>query len=94
MKEWCLLNGRDVILKPNDKLRCRVRCKDENCEWLCFVNKVGGSDTFRLKTLKSKHTYVKTIKGHLASFNWVAEKIMQNSFGQQKVRIADITEMV
>ena len=32
IKEWCILNGRDVIMKPNDKSRCKVRCGAENNE--------------------------------------------------------------
>ena len=66
MKEWCLFNGQDVIMKPNDKLRCMVKCKVAKCRWLCFVSKVGGSETYRLKTLIDKHNCV---KGHLASSN-------------------------
>ena len=69
MKEWCFLNGKDVMMKPNDKLKLRVKCRAKNYEWLCLISKVGGRKTFRLKTLKRKHSCVKTIKGHLVFSN-------------------------
>ena len=82
MKEWCLFNGNDVVMKPNERLRCKVKCKATNCGWLCFVSKVRGSETYKLRTLIDKHNYVKYVKyviGHLVSFDWVIEKIMENT---------------
>ena len=57
IKEHALLNGRDIRYKKNDKLRCRVVCNGQKgkCKWICFASKVGGSDCFRIKTLKGKH---------------------------------------
>ena len=66
MKEWCLLNGRNVKIKPNDSKRYEVKCMAKHCQSLYFISKVGGSETYRLKTLITKHMCVRTMKGKLA----------------------------
>ncbi|RYR60867.1 hypothetical protein Ahy_A04g017941 [Arachis hypogaea] len=58
IREHALLNGRDIRYIRNNKVRCRVGCREkkEKCRWMAFASKVGGSDCFRLKTLNGKHT--------------------------------------
>ena len=69
MKEQCLLNRNDVVIRLNNKLRCKVKCKAINCGQLCFVSKMGGCEAYRLKTLIDKHNYVKTMESYLVSFD-------------------------
>ena len=69
IKKCCLLNGRDVKMKPNNFRRCKVQYMVKRCNILCFMSKVSNSDKFRLNTWKPKHTSLKTMKGHLASSN-------------------------
>lgn len=61
-------------MKKNDKVRCKVVCRD-GCEWTCFVSKVGGSLTYRLKTLVGVHTCGRTYKGRMATSRWIADKL-------------------
>ncbi|KAJ1442829.1 hypothetical protein SESBI_00712 [Sesbania bispinosa] len=39
----------------NDSVRCRVKCK-HRCNFLALVSKVGGGQTYRMKTLIPRHT--------------------------------------
>ncbi|RYR56674.1 hypothetical protein Ahy_A05g022357 [Arachis hypogaea] len=80
VKEHALLNGRDIRFRKNDKVRCRVVCKERKgkCKWVCFASKVGGSDCFRIKTLNGKHTCGRIYSGRLASSSWISKKIANN----------------
>ncbi|RYQ92165.1 hypothetical protein Ahy_B09g098333 [Arachis hypogaea] len=62
IKDHALLNGRDI---------CGVVCKEKKCNWLCFSSKFGGSDCFRIKTLKKKHSCGRNYNDSLASSSWI-----------------------
>ncbi|XP_016195822.1 uncharacterized protein LOC107636862 [Arachis ipaensis] len=96
IKEHALLNGRDVRYKKNDKLRCRVVCKGQKgkCKWICFASKVGGSDCFRIKTLKGKHTCGRSYTGRLASSEWISKKIVNNISRGEDMRLATIIQTI
>jgi len=49
LKEYSVLNGREVIFLKNDDVRVRAICK-KKCGFLILCSKVGGSHTFRVKT--------------------------------------------
>jgi hypothetical protein len=94
MKEWALLNGRDIRYVKNDKLRCRMKCNGESCEWMAFVSKVGCEETYRLKTYPGDHTCGRTFKGYLASSSWVAEKLSTNMKMGESKKLAHVIEDV
>ncbi|KAJ1434381.1 Zinc finger, CCHC-type superfamily [Sesbania bispinosa] len=84
-----VLNGREVYFEKNDKLRVRARCK-QSCDWLAFVSKVGGSSTYRLKTLFSTHTCGRVFNNKNAKSKWVAKKVADRFRSGQGVRLVDI----
>ena len=40
------------------------------------------------------HTYMRIGKGKLASFEWVTNKIMDNTINNQKMKLRDVINMV
>ena len=74
----------------NDKLRYRIKCKGEGCQWMAFVSKVGVFAYFRLKTLQAKHTCGWTFKGYFASSNWVADKLGNKMRLDERMKIANV----
>ncbi|XP_028775369.1 uncharacterized protein LOC114732240 [Neltuma alba] len=93
LKEYCLLHGYDVKFLKNDKERCRVRCK-KKCGWLILVSKVGGSMTFRVKTLGPKHTCGVTFNSRLATSKWVSEKIVDHMRMNKNLKLGDVVSIV
>jgi hypothetical protein len=53
--EHSVLIGRQVKFVKNDATRVRVICK-QKCNFVAFVSRVGKSTTYKMKTLKGKHT--------------------------------------
>ncbi|XP_020972721.1 uncharacterized protein LOC110269309 [Arachis ipaensis] len=96
VKEHVLLNGRDIRLRKNDKVRCRVVCKGrkEKCKWVCFASKVGGSDCFRIKTLNGKHTCGRNYSGRLASSSWISKKIANNISRGEEMKLTTVIQTI
>ncbi|KAJ1397079.1 Transposase, MuDR, plant [Sesbania bispinosa] len=67
--EHFVLNGREVKFVKNDKVRVKLRCK-QACEFLALVSKVGGSSTYRMKTLVPTHTCGRVFNNKNAKSKW------------------------
>ncbi|RYR69235.1 hypothetical protein Ahy_A03g015779 [Arachis hypogaea] len=96
IREHALLNGRDIRYIKNDKVRCRVGCREKKgkCRWIAFASKVGSSDCFRLKTLNGKHTCGRDYSGRLASSSWVSQKIVTNISRGEEMKIATVIQTI
>ncbi|RYR48329.1 hypothetical protein Ahy_A07g034348 [Arachis hypogaea] len=96
IREYALLNGRDIRYIKNDKVRCRVGCRGKKgkCRWMAFTSKVGGSDCFRLKTLNGKHTCGRDYSGRLASSSWVSQKIVTNISRGEEMKISIVIQTI
>ncbi|KAJ1437090.1 Zinc finger, CCHC-type superfamily [Sesbania bispinosa] len=81
--------GMEIKFEKNDKIRCRVRCKQE-CDFLALVSKVGGSATYRVKTLVDNHTCGRVFNNKNGKSKWVAKAIADKFRYGQNVRLADI----
>ncbi|RYR67424.1 hypothetical protein Ahy_A03g013773 isoform A [Arachis hypogaea] len=96
IKEHALLNGRDIRLNKNYKVRCKVVCKGrkEKCKWMYFASNVGGSNYFRIKTLNEKHTCGRNYNVKLASSNWISKKISNNISQELEVKISTVIQTI
>ncbi|XP_028788237.1 uncharacterized protein LOC114744204 [Neltuma alba] len=90
VREYALLNGYELKFIKNDKVRCRVKCAQEECKWLMFVSQVTGELTYRLKTLRAKHTCGVSIKGKNANYKWISEKIVNVMKTNKNMKLADV----
>lgn len=59
-----------------------------------FVSKVGGSLTYRLKTLKDVHTCGETYKGTMATSKWVASKLADTMKTNQKISFSGVIKEI
>ncbi|RYR03187.1 hypothetical protein Ahy_B06g082031 isoform A [Arachis hypogaea] len=94
IKEHALLNGQDIRFRKNDKVRCRVVCKGKGKVQMDVFCKVGGSDCFRIKTLKGKHSYGRNYSERLVSSNWISKKITNNINKGEKMKLATIIKTI
>ncbi|KAJ1440952.1 Transposase, MuDR, plant [Sesbania bispinosa] len=89
--EHSVLNGREIIFEKNDKVRVRVRCK-QTCDFVALISKVGGSSTYRMKTLVSTNTCGRVFNNKNAKSKWVATKVADRFRSGQGVRFATLKE--
>ncbi|WVZ03193.1 hypothetical protein V8G54_023999 [Vigna mungo] len=54
LMEHSVLNGKEIKFVKNDLTRVRAECK-KKCGFLIMASKVGGKETFRVKTLVGRH---------------------------------------
>jgi len=52
--EHNVLNGKEVKFVKNDQKKVRAICK-KKCGFLIMVSRIGGRQTFRVKTLVGRH---------------------------------------
>jgi len=75
LMEHSVLNGKEIKFVKNDDKRVRVVCKNK-CGFLIMVSKVGGSQTFRVKTLVGSHRCGRVMFNKNANKDWVAQVLL------------------
>ncbi|XP_058784822.1 uncharacterized protein LOC131659682 [Vicia villosa] len=91
IREWSVLNGREIKFVKNESYRVRVECRSK-CEFLILCSKVGHKHTFAIKTIFDKHTCVRVLDNRSASSRWVAKAVVKKMQTSQSVRITDIIQ--
>lgn len=80
--EHSILNGRQIVFRPNDRVRARAKC-NQKFGHVIFCSKVGRSEIYKIKTCRPKHHCGKVFKNKNASSEWVAmlsaEKLRSNN---------------
>ena len=70
-----MLNGKEVKFVKNDHKRMRAVCK-RKCGFLIMVSKVGGKQTFRVKTLVGGHKCGRVFGNKNANTDWIAHVLI------------------
>ncbi|XP_058746525.1 uncharacterized protein LOC131619449 [Vicia villosa] len=91
IREWSVLNGREVKFVKNESYRVRVECRAK-CGFLILCSKVGHKHTFAIKTIFDKHTCARVLDNISASSRWVAKAVVKKMQTSQSVRITDIIQ--
>ena len=91
IREWSVLNGREVAFVKNESDRVRVVCR-ANCEFLMLCSKVGHKLTYAIKTIVDKHTCARVLDNKSASSRWVAKAVLKKMQTSDNVRIYDIIQ--
>ncbi|KAJ1392294.1 hypothetical protein SESBI_35938 [Sesbania bispinosa] len=84
---------REIRFVKNDSVRCRVKCKNR-CNFLALVSKVGGDQTYRMKTLIPRHTCGRVFNNKNAKSVWVAKKMVDKFRRGNGVSISEIIDEV
>ncbi|XP_058741808.1 uncharacterized protein LOC131614203 [Vicia villosa] len=91
IREWIVLNGREITFVKNEGYRVRVECKAK-CGFLMLCSKVGHKHTFAIKTIKDTHTCARVLDNKYANSKWVAKVVVKKMQTSDKVRICDIIQ--
>ncbi|XP_058734066.1 uncharacterized protein LOC131605767 [Vicia villosa] len=91
IREWTVLNGREITFVKNEGYRVRVECKAK-CGFLMLCSKVGHKHTYAIKTIKDTHTCARVLDNKSASSKWVAKAVVKKMRTSDKVRICDIIQ--
>ena len=75
LMEHSVLNGKEVKFVKNDHKRVRAVCK-RKCGFLIMVSKVGGKQTFRVKTLVGGHKCGRVFGNKNANTDWIAQVLI------------------
>jgi len=76
LKEYSVLHGREIMFVKNDDIRMRAVCK-KKCGFLILYSKVGGSHTFRVKTLVDSHACGRVFGNQNANKDWVSKVVVE-----------------
>ncbi|CAN6558228.1 unnamed protein product [Malus baccata var. baccata] len=78
IKEWAIINGREVKFVKDDKIRVRAKCvgnKKTKCPFTIFASIIDSDEpTFAIKTFCLDHHCGRVGKLKFANSNWLAEK--------------------
>ncbi|WVZ11944.1 hypothetical protein V8G54_016474 [Vigna mungo] len=75
LMEHSVLNGKEIKFVKNDLTRVRAECK-KKCGFLIMASKVGGKETFRVKTLVGRQRCGRVFGNTSASVNWIAQVLI------------------
>jgi dimeric dUTPase (all-alpha-NTP-PPase superfamily) len=89
VKEWCVLNQTQVKTVKQDKVRCRIVCKDTNCKFLALCSKVAHTHSFKLKTWNGDHTCGKVLENRSADVHFVT-KYALDKLRNSDMKVTDI----
>lgn len=66
-------------------------CKQQ-CDFLCLSSKVGGEQTFRIKTMVGKHTCGRVFENKNDGSKWVAKVIMDKFRTSKRMTVNEIID--
>ncbi|XP_027905924.1 uncharacterized protein LOC114165520 [Vigna unguiculata] len=91
--EHSVLNGKEIKFVKNDYKRVRVVCK-KKCGFLIMVSKVGGSQTFRVKTLVGSHRCGRVMFNKNANKDWIAQVLLDKFLDVGNMTVNQIIDEV
>ncbi|XP_058769901.1 uncharacterized protein LOC131643640 [Vicia villosa] len=91
IREWTVLNGREITFVKNEGYRVRVECKAK-CGFLMLCSKVGHKHTYAIKTIKDTHTCARVLDNKTANSKWVAKAVVKKMQTCENLRISDIIQ--
>lgn len=74
VREYSILNNKDIKFKKNDKWKIRVKC-DEPCTWFVYVNRYKKEMGVQVKTLQLNHSNCRpSFHNTNVSARWLAKR--------------------
>ena len=89
IRDWSVLNGREIRFVKNESCRVRVECQSK-CGFLALCSKVGGSLTYQIKTWVGTHTCARVLNNKSANSKWVSKLVVEKRKSQGKVKLSEI----
>ena len=76
LREFAIQEGFATQKIKNEKYRHIVRCKDNKCDWRIHCSRLCDEVTWKVKSVKGKHTCAKLVHNTMASSSWVATELL------------------
>ncbi|XP_058761902.1 uncharacterized protein LOC131657970 [Vicia villosa] len=89
IREWSVLNGREIRFVKNENYRVRVECKGK-CGFLALCSKVGDRHTYQLKTWVGSHSCARVLNNKSANSKWVSKLVVEKRKSMGKVKVSEI----
>jgi hypothetical protein len=89
IREWSVLNNREIKCVKNDNDRVRIVCK-KDCGFLVHCSRVGRKQTFKIKTWFGTHNCPKVLNNRSATSKWVAKSVLKKMMVTDNVKVTDI----
>ncbi|XP_058766938.1 uncharacterized protein LOC131640561 [Vicia villosa] len=91
IREWIVLNGREITFVKNEGYRVRVECKAK-CGYSMLCSRVDQKETFAIKTINDTHTYARVLENRSTNSRLVAKYVVKKMQTTDTVRISDIIQ--
>ena len=78
---------RQLKLRPNEKHRVRVKCKNVKCKWLLYVSINRDSGDFIVKNYHPIHKCIPLNRNKLCNSKFIARKFKDRIISQPYIRI-------
>ncbi|WVZ07385.1 hypothetical protein V8G54_020731 [Vigna mungo] len=91
LMEHSVLNGKKIKFMKNDLTRVRAECK-KKCGFLIMASKVGGKETFRVKTLVGRHSCGRVFGNKSATMNWIAQVLIDRFLNVASMSVNQIID--
>ncbi|XP_058756990.1 uncharacterized protein LOC131630222 [Vicia villosa] len=89
IREWSVLNGREIRFVKNESTRVRVECRGKY-GFTALCSKVGDKHTFQLKTWVGTHTCSRVLNNKSANSKWVSKVVVEKRHQSGKVKVSDL----
>jgi hypothetical protein len=89
IREWSVLNNREIKYVKNDNDRVRIVCK-KDCGFLVHCSRVGRKQTFKIKTWFGTHNCPTVLNNISATSKWVAKSVLKKMMVTDNVKVTDI----
>jgi len=88
-----VLNGKEVKFVKNDQKRVRAICK-KKCGFVIMASRVGGRETYRVKTLIERHKCGRVFGNKNANKDWIAQVLIDRFMNVGIMTVAQIIDEV
>ncbi|WMV45057.1 hypothetical protein MTR67_038442 [Solanum verrucosum] len=85
---------RQIKLRPTEKHRVRVKCKNANCKWLLYASIDRDSGDFIVKNYHPVHKCIPLNRNKLCNSKLIARKFKDRIVSQPHIRIWEIQDLV
>ncbi|WMV59314.1 hypothetical protein MTR67_052699 [Solanum verrucosum] len=85
---------RQIKLRPNEKHRVRVKCKNANCKWLLYASIDRDSCDFIVKNYHPIHKCIPLNRNKLCNSKLIARKFKDKIVSQPYIRIWEIQDLI
>jgi hypothetical protein len=90
IRDWNVMNNKEIKLVKNDSQRVRVVCRNKKCGYLVLCSKVSGQHTYQIKTFKGTHTCPNVINNKSATSKWISKSVANKLQSSKDVKVTEI----